>query len=103
MLYRGWPMEKYILYYAGNETGMVVPEGIRDLPNCVPIATQCDHAAGIAWGCKLKKDGTVAVVFVGDGGTSEGDFHESLNCAAVFQLPLVTIVQNNHWAISLPP
>jgi pyruvate dehydrogenase E1 component alpha subunit len=102
LLYRGWPMEKFILYWAGNEAGTSVPEGLRDLPNCVPVATQCDHAAGIAWGCKLKKDNTVAVVFVGDGGTSQGDFHESLNCAGVFHLPLVTIVQNNHWAISLP-
>jgi pyruvate dehydrogenase E1 component alpha subunit len=101
-MYRGYPLENYILYWAGNEEGNRVPEGMHDLPNCVPVGTQCLHAAGIAWGCKLKKEKTVAVAFVGDGGTSEGDFHEALNCAGVFKLPLVTIVQNNHWAISLP-
>jgi pyruvate dehydrogenase E1 component alpha subunit len=101
-LYLGLPMDKYILYWGGNEEGNVTPEGVRLLPNCVPIATQCLHAAGIAWGCKLKGEKTVAVAFVGDGGTSEGDFHEALNCAGVFRLPLVTIIQNNQWAISLP-
>ncbi|HVP11804.1 MAG TPA: pyruvate dehydrogenase (acetyl-transferring) E1 component subunit alpha [Phycisphaerae bacterium] len=101
-LYRGVPLEHYILYWAGNEEGNRVPEGMHDLPNCVPVATQCLHAAGIAWGCKLRKEKTVAVGFTGEGGTSEGDFHEALNCAGVFGLPLVMVVQNNQWAISLP-
>lgn len=102
MLYRGWPIEKLILWWGGNEFGAQVPEGVNDLPNCVPISGQCLHAAGIAWGCKLRKEGAVAIGFVGDGGTSEGDFHEAMNCAGVFQVPLVMIVQNNQWAISLP-
>jgi pyruvate dehydrogenase E1 component alpha subunit len=102
MLYRGWPMEQMILWWAGNEQGSKVPEGMNDLPCCVPISTQCLHAAGIAWGCKLKKKNTVTVTMLGDGGTSEGDFHEAMNCAGVFQLPLVFVVQNNQWAISLP-
>lgn len=101
-LYRGWPMEKLILWWGGNEQGSSPPEGHRDLPICVPVASQVPLAAGIAWGCKLKKEDTVAVAFVGDGGTSEGDFHEGLNCAAAFGLPMVLIVQNNQWAISLP-
>ena len=101
-LYRGWPMEKLILWWGGNEQGSSPPEGHRDLPICVPVASQIPLAAGIAWGCKLKKEDSVAVAFVGDGGTSEGDFHEGLNCAAVFNLPMVLIVQNNQWAISLP-
>jgi len=102
MLCRGWPIEKLILWWGGNEFGCQVPEGLNDLPTCVPIATQCLHAAGVAWGCKLNGDGGVALGFVGDGGTSEGDFHEAMNCAGVFQLPLVMVVQNNQWAISLP-
>jgi len=101
-LYRGWPMEKLILWWGGNEEGSTPPKGCRDLPICVPVASQVPVAAGIAWGCKLSNDGSIAVAFVGDGGTSEGDFHEGLNCAAAFGLPLVLIVQNNQWAISLP-
>jgi pyruvate dehydrogenase E1 component alpha subunit len=102
MLWRGWPISKIILWWAGNEIGATVPDGINDLPICVPVATQTLHAAGIAWGCKLKGDGAVTVCFVGDGGTSEGDFHEALNFAGVHNLPVVFIIQNNHWAISLP-
>jgi len=95
-------MEKLILWWGGNEQGASPPEGHRDLPICVPVASQIPLAAGIAWGCKLRKEDAVAVAFVGDGGTSEGDFHEGLNCAAAFKLPMVVIVQNNQWAISLP-
>lgn len=102
MLYRGWPMEKLILWWGGNETGSSTPAGVNDTPICVPVSSQCLYAAGIAWGCKLKGGKNVALGFVGDGGTSEGDFHEALNVAGAFQLPLVIVIQNNHWAISLP-
>ncbi|MCG8407607.1 MAG: pyruvate dehydrogenase (acetyl-transferring) E1 component subunit alpha [Phycisphaerales bacterium] len=102
MIYRGWPIEKLMLWWGGNEEGASPPEGLRDLPICVPVASQVQYGAGIAWGCKLRKEDHVCVTFVGDGGTSEGDFHEGLNCAATFGAPMVLIVQNNHWAISLP-
>jgi len=102
MLYRGWPMEKLILWWGGNEYGSSVPEGVRDTPICVPVSSQCQYAAGVAWGCKLRKDQAVTLCFVGDGGTSEGDFHEAMNCAGSFELPLVMVIQNNQWAISLP-
>lgn len=102
MLYRGWPMERLILWWGGNEIGARTPDGVRDTPICVPVASQCLYAAGIAWACKLRHDGTVALCFVGDGGTSEGDFHEAMNVAGAFNLPLVCIIQNNQWAISLP-
>jgi pyruvate dehydrogenase E1 component alpha subunit len=101
-LWRGWPLDRYLLWWGGHEIGSAIAAGVNDLPICVPIASQCQYAMGIAWGCKLRKDQTVCVVFCGDGGTSEGDFHESLNFASVYQVPLVTIVQNNHWAISIP-
>lgn len=101
-LWRGWSIERLLTYWGGHEHGCVVPEGINDLPFAVPIASQCQYAMGIAWGCKLRNGGTVCACFVGDGGTSQGDFHESLNFAAVFNAPLVMVVQNNHWAISLP-
>ena len=102
MLWRGWPMSKILLWWGGNEIGASPPEGVNDLPICVPVASQCQYAMGIAWGCKLRQDGAVCVAFVGDGGTSEGDFHEALNFAAVYQAPLVMVVQNNQWAISIP-
>ena len=60
------------------------------------------YGMGIAWGCKLHGDGDVCVTYCGDGGTSEGDFHEALNFAAVWQAPVVFISQNNQWAISVP-
>jgi pyruvate dehydrogenase E1 component alpha subunit len=103
MLYLGWPMDRLILgWWGGHEYGAQPPEGKNILPLCGPVATQCQYAAGIAWGNKLKGDGSVVVAFVGDGGTSEGDFHEAMNVAGAFRLPLVMIVQNNQWAISTP-
>lgn len=101
-LWRGWPMGMFMLWWGGHEVGSAIPEGINDTPISVPIATQCQYGMGIAWGCKLRKDNTVCVAFVGDGGTSQGDFHEALNFASVYCVPLVMVVQNNHWAISLP-
>lgn len=101
-LWRGWPLDRYLLWWGGHEIGSCIPEGVNDLPICVPIASQCQYAAGIAWGMKLRKHKHVVACFCGDGGTSEGDFHESLNWASVFKVPLVMVVQNNHWAISVP-
>lgn len=102
MLWRGWPMSRTFFYWGGHELGSLTPDDVNDLPICVPVATQVQYAAGIAWGLKLRVQGQVCLAFIGDGGTSEGDFHEALNFAGVFQLPLIIVVQNNHWAISLP-
>lgn len=101
-LWRGWDIGRYMLWWGGHEEGSRIPEDINDLPICVPIASQCQYAMGIAWGCKLRNDKTVCVCFVGDGGTSQGDFHEAMNFATVYKVPLVMVVQNNQWAISLP-
>jgi pyruvate dehydrogenase E1 component alpha subunit len=101
-LWRGWPVDRYMLWWGGHEIGSSVPEGINDTPICVPIASQVQYGAGIAWGSKLRKDGTIVACFCGDGGTSEGDFHEGLNFASVFKVPMVMVVQNNQWAISVP-
>ncbi|HRT42507.1 MAG TPA: pyruvate dehydrogenase (acetyl-transferring) E1 component subunit alpha [Phycisphaerae bacterium] len=102
MLWRGWPMSQIMHYWAGCELGNIAPEQVNDLPICVPIASQCQYGMGIAWGCKLKGEGAVCLTFCGDGATSEGDFHEAMNFAGVFNLPLIMLVQNNHWAISIP-
>lgn len=67
-----------------------------------PLATQLPHAVGLAHAARLKGDDVVALAMVGDGGTSEGDFHEALNFAAVWQAPVVFLVQNNGFAISVP-
>lgn len=71
-------------------------------PQCTPLATQTVHAAGLAYAERRKGTGRVALACVGDGATSEGDFHEALNFAAVFKAPVVFLVQNNQYAISVP-
>ncbi|TYB98502.1 pyruvate dehydrogenase (acetyl-transferring) E1 component subunit alpha [Micromonospora sp. WP24] len=71
-------------------------------PQCTPLATQCVHAAGLAYGEAHQGRDTVALAFIGDGATSEGDFHEGINFAAVFKAPVVYFVQNNQYAISVP-
>jgi pyruvate dehydrogenase E1 component alpha subunit len=78
------------------------PRAHRTAPQCTPLATQLIHAVGFASGEKRRGRPTVAMALVGDGGTSEGDFHEALNFAAVFKAPVVFLVQNNKYAISVP-
>jgi 2-oxoisovalerate dehydrogenase E1 component alpha subunit len=71
-------------------------------PQCTPLATQTVHAAGLAYAEQRNGSGRIALVFVGDGATSEGDFHEAINFAAVFKAPVVFLIQNNRYAISVP-
>jgi 2-oxoisovalerate dehydrogenase E1 component alpha subunit len=78
------------------------PREHRIAPLSTPLATQLPHAVGLAHAARLKGDDVVALAMVGDGGTSEGDFHEALNFAAVWQAPVVFLVQNNGFAISVP-
>jgi pyruvate dehydrogenase E1 component alpha subunit len=100
--HRGWPLETVLLFWGGYEEGCCPPEGSRDLPIAVPIATQCPHAMGLAWAMKLRGDRHAVLCYCGEGGTSEGDFHESMNFAGVYKLPVVFLIQNNQWAISVP-
>ncbi|MFH2052225.1 MAG: pyruvate dehydrogenase (acetyl-transferring) E1 component subunit alpha [bacterium] len=102
-LVRGEPLTSTLHYYNGWEEGNVLPDkDLRILPTSVVIGCQIEHAAGLAYAARYKGTGEVAVAFIGDGGTSEGSFHEGLNFAAVWKAPMVTIVQNNQWAISIP-
>jgi 2-oxoisovalerate dehydrogenase E1 component alpha subunit len=78
------------------------PMATRTAPQCTPLATQVPHATGMADALRRKGEDAVVMAFVGDGGTSEGDFHEALNFAAVFRAPVVFFVQNNGYAISVP-
>jgi pyruvate dehydrogenase E1 component alpha subunit len=99
---RGMPLDLILIYWKGYEEGLAIPENVRGLPYIVPVSSQLPHAAGIAFSQKYKKTGFATIAYVGDGGTSEGDFYETLNFAGVFKLPLVTIIENNQWAISVP-
>lgn len=74
----------------------------RTAPQCTPLATHAAHATGLAHAERLKGADTVALALVGDGATSEGDFHEALNLAGVLRAPVVFLVQNNRYAISVP-
>ncbi len=101
MLWRGTPLANLILFWAGREEGAAGATE-RGLPIAVPVATQLPHAVGIAWAARYKGDDAVVMTYFGDGATSEGDFHEAMNCAGVFQVPVVFVCQNNQWAISTP-
>jgi pyruvate dehydrogenase E1 component subunit alpha len=100
--WRGKSLENTILYYAGYDEGGNIEEGRNDLPLAIPVSSQTLHAVGIAMAMKYRGKSDVAMTFFGDGATSEGDFHEALNFAGVFQAPVIFICQNNQWAISTP-
>ncbi|TAL47660.1 pyruvate dehydrogenase (acetyl-transferring) E1 component subunit alpha [archaeon] len=97
-----YPMDMLYQYWAGDERGMHIPDGMNILPIAIPVASQIPHAVGIAWAMKMRKEKNASIVYFGDGATSKGDFHEGLNFAGVFNLPCVFFCQNNQWAISLP-
>jgi 2-oxoisovalerate dehydrogenase E1 component alpha subunit len=103
-LMRGVKMEEILLYWGGDERGSAYadPAVAQDFPLCVPIATQALHACGVASAFKIRGEHRVAVTTCGDGATSKGDFLEALNVAGAWQLPVVFVVNNNQWAISVP-
>lgn len=98
----GMPLSRLILSWRADPAGWRIPEDVNMIQFYIPIATQLPQAAGLAYAQKLKGSDALAAVFIGDGGTSEGDFHEGLNFASVFDAPLLIVVQNNGWAISVP-
>jgi len=101
-LAKGATLKELFMYFMGYETGTAFLNAPKLLPISVPIASQLTHAAGIGYAVKLQNTKDVVFAVVGDGGTSEGDFHEALNFAAVWKVPVVFIVQNNQFAISVP-
>jgi len=101
-IWRGRSLESVILYNNGFNEGVGIPEDSNDLPISVPVGSQILHAVGLAWAARYRQTDAVAMAFFGDGATSEGDFHEGLNFASVFQAPAIFLCQNNHWAISYP-
>lgn len=101
-LWRGVSMEDLLLYSAGYNEGGWLEQGGCNLPISIPVASQLPHAAGIAYALQRRESDRVVMTFFGDGATSEGDFHEAMNFAGVYGLPVVFLCQNNQWAISTP-
>jgi pyruvate dehydrogenase E1 component alpha subunit len=99
---RGMKMKSLLQYWGGDERGHADKSVKNILPISIPISTQDVHAVGIAMAMQYKGEKNAVLVHMGDGGTSEGDFHEALNFAGVFQAPVVFLVTNNQWAISVP-
>ncbi len=101
-LWRGVSLTELFLFWGGDERGSDFAEARQDFPVCVPVATHAPHAVGVALAFKLRREPRVAVCVFGDGATSKGDVAEALNIAGVWRLPLVFVINNNRWAISVP-
>jgi pyruvate dehydrogenase E1 component alpha subunit len=102
MLAKGVTLKEIFLYYMGNEDASRFEGANRVMPISVPIASQLLHATGIGYEIKINKKKELVYTFVGDGGTSEGDFHEALNFAGVWEVPVIFVIQNNQYGISTP-
>ncbi len=102
LVYHGLPLAQALLVSMGHPHAGYMPENLNVFPIQIIIAAQTLHAVGTAWASKLKGEKNVSVTYFGDGATSEGDFHEALNFAAVYKVPVIFFCQNNHWAISVP-
>jgi pyruvate dehydrogenase E1 component subunit alpha len=101
-LLRGMPASTVLSWWRGHPAGWWNPLDHNVASICVPIGTHVPHAAGLAWGKKLRGEDAVAIVYFGDGATSEGSFHEGANFAGVMRAPLILMCNNNQWAISTP-
>jgi 2-oxoisovalerate dehydrogenase E1 component alpha subunit len=99
---RGVKLEDFFLYWSGDERGCDFAAARRDFPICITIGAHVTHAVGVAYAMKLKREPRVAVAMAGDGATSKGDFYEGINAAGAWRLPVVFLVSNNQWAISVP-
>jgi pyruvate dehydrogenase E1 component alpha subunit len=101
-LWRGVTPEELLLLWGGDERGSDFQGPREDFPVSIPIASHAPQAAGVALALKRKGGGRAAVCMLGDGASSKGDFYEAMNVAGVWALPLVFVVVNNGWAISMP-
>lgn len=101
-LWRGVTLLELFLYWGGDERGCAFAVPTQDFPNSVPVGSHAPHAVGVALAFKLRREPRVAVCVFGDGATSKGDVAEALNVAGVWNLPVVFVVTNNRWAISVP-
>ncbi len=99
---RGVSMVEILQYWGGDERGSDFADPRQDFPICVPVGTHAPHAVGVALAMKLRGEDRAAVCVMGDGATSRGDVYEAMNIAGVWRLPVVFVVNNNQWAISVP-
>lgn len=102
MLWRGVTPTELFLYWGGDERGSDFANAREDFPICVPVGSHAPQAAGVALAMKLRGEPRVALAIMGDGASSKGDFYEAANIAGVWELPLVMVISNNQWAISVP-
>jgi pyruvate dehydrogenase E1 component alpha subunit len=103
MLVRGVSLAQYYLYWYGNESANhLPPEQYHMMPISVPVGSQILHAVGIAWAERYKGNDRAVLSFMGEGASSEGDFHEACNLAGLWKTGVVFYAQNNNWSISLP-
>ena len=102
LIARKHPIIQVLQYWAGDERGLKSPPNVNNFPISIPVGTQEVHAAGAAWAAKLRGTKQIAATYFGDGATSKGDFHEAMNFAGVFSLPVVFVCENNQYAISVP-
>lgn len=102
LLQRGTKISEILAVWGGDERGNNFSVNRQDLPTCITVSGQCLHAAGAAFAVKYRKEAKAVVTCCGDGATSKGDFYEALNLAGAWHLPLVCVIANNQWAISVP-
>lgn len=102
LVQRGVKLSQILLYWGGDERGNIFVTNSEDFPFSVPVGSQPLHAAGAAYAVKYHKENRAVLSICGDGATSQGDFYEAMNVAGVWKLPVVFIVCNNQWAISVP-
>ncbi len=102
LIWHGLPLTKAFLFSRGHYVGNQMPEGVNALSPQIIIGAQIIQAAGVALGMKKRGQKTIALTYTGDGGASQGDFYEGMNFAGAYKAPAVFVVQNNHFAISVP-
>lgn len=101
-LWRGVTLKELFLYWGGDERGNDFAGPREDFPTCVPVGSHAPHAVGAALAFRLRNEKRAALCIFGDGATSKGDVAEALNMAGVWKAPVVFVINNNGWAISVP-
>jgi pyruvate dehydrogenase E1 component alpha subunit len=101
-LWRGVSLLELLVFWGGDERGSDFGRPREDFPVCIPVASQFPHAAGVGLAFQTRGENRAAVAIGGDGATSKGDFYEALNLAGAWRLPVVFVINNNQWAISVP-
>ncbi len=102
LMWRGVAPEEILTYWGGDERGSLFAASPGDFPISVPVGSHAPHATGAAYAFKLRGERRVAVCMIGDGATSKGEVYEAMNFAGIHKLPVVFVISNNGWAISVP-